>query len=180
MDQYLAVLDPLEYNAKVARGVSWKLILLVWTLGFSAAAATSTQLVSAGERSPWTSCHEVAISKEAYQGWKWLVITSSAFFVAPVLILTCIYLRIFAAASKSSRGIRRNSFHQPLTKATEDDEEEEDVDQKDLQPDCKTIVSPTRNVSAPDLLSTAAEETKGSTKNIDTYSGPIVIYVFRP
>jgi hypothetical protein len=60
VDQYLAVLDPLEYNAKVTRGVSWKLIALVWTLGFSAAVAASTQLVSAANRSPWTSCREAA------------------------------------------------------------------------------------------------------------------------
>ena len=42
-----------------------------------------------------------------------------AFFAAPVLILTCIYIRIFVAASKNSRDIRRNSFHhQPLTMAS--------------------------------------------------------------
>jgi hypothetical protein len=47
-------------------------------------------------------------------GWGWLAIISLIFFIVPVVILICIYLRIFAVASKSSRGIRRNSAHYPL------------------------------------------------------------------
>ena len=65
VDQYLAVLDPLEYNAKVTRGVSRKLISLVWILGISAAAIASSQLIWASEHSPWISCREAAASKSA-------------------------------------------------------------------------------------------------------------------
>ena len=65
VDQYLAVLDPLEYNAKVTRGVSRKLISLVWILGISAAAVASSQLIWASEHSPWISCREAAASKSA-------------------------------------------------------------------------------------------------------------------
>ena len=60
VDQYLAVLDPLEYNAKVTRGVSRKLISSVWILGFSAAAIASSQLIWASDYSPWISCREAA------------------------------------------------------------------------------------------------------------------------
>ena len=61
----MAVLDPLEYNAKVTRGVSRKLISLVWILGISAAAVASSQLIWASEHSPWISCREAAASKSA-------------------------------------------------------------------------------------------------------------------
>ena len=69
-----------------------------------------------GDRSPWVSCRAAAIDLSNLQSSLWLFCSSSvAFFLVPVLILTCIYLRIFAAASKNSRGIRRNSFHQVST-----------------------------------------------------------------
>ena len=69
-----------------------------------------------GDRSPWVSCREAAVDLSNLEGSLWLFCSSSvAFFLVPVLILTCIYLRIFAAASKNSRGIRRNSFHQVRT-----------------------------------------------------------------
>ena len=121
MDQYLAVLYPLEYNTKVNRSTSLKLIFSVWAVGFLAAAVASSQLISAGERSPWMACRKSAVESavdltfglQDLGGFSsWLLCGSTAFFLVPVLILTGIYLRIFAAASKSSRGIRRNSSHQ--------------------------------------------------------------------
>ena len=81
MDQYLAVLDPLEYNAKVTKGASRKLISLVLVLGISAAAIASCQLIWASEHSPWISCREAfttaaiqSTSKETefHQGRIWL------------------------------------------------------------------------------------------------------------
>jgi hypothetical protein len=73
-------------------------------------------LFFSGDRSPWVSCREAAVDLSNLEGSLWLFCSSSvAFFLVPVLILTCIYLRIFAAASKNSRGIRRNSFHQVST-----------------------------------------------------------------
>ena len=105
-----------------------------------------------------------------------------------MLILTCIYVRIFAAASKNSRDIRRNSFHQSITAsrrsevrgrgiggtATEDcydDVNEDDkVNQKkaflqntaaaEMGPPDKTSIP--MNSSAPDFLSTI-EQNKGTT-----------------
>ena len=111
MDQYLAVLYPLEYSAKITRGISLKLIATVWIVGFLAATVASSQLVSAGQRSPWLSCRlqNKTLDLSPLRGSPWLFCTSGAFFLVPVLILTGIYLRIFAAASKSSRDIRRNS-----------------------------------------------------------------------
>ena len=103
-----------------------------------------------------------------------LAMTSIAFFVAPVLILTCIYVRIFAAASKNSRDIRRNSFHQPLM-ASKEAKDEEDLEKIEddkisydisphpirkrncsrIEPDAVATISPTR--SAPDLLSPSVD-----------------------
>ena len=51
MDQYFAVLYSLEYNAKITSGMSLKLIFSVWTIGFCAAAVSSSQLISAGNES---------------------------------------------------------------------------------------------------------------------------------
>ena len=48
VDQYFAVLYSLEYNAKITSGMSLKLIFSVWTIGFCAAAVSSSQLISAG------------------------------------------------------------------------------------------------------------------------------------
>lgn len=110
-DQYLAVVYPLEYSAKVTRGMSRKLIVGVWTLGALAATVASSQLMSAGDSSPWRSCRTMTGLLTSLQGsQQWLLCISALFFLVPVLILSGIYLRIFAAASKSSRDIRRNSF----------------------------------------------------------------------
>ena len=197
VDQYLAVLDPLEYNAKVTRGVSRKLISSVWILGFSAAAIASSQLIWASDYSPWISCREAAAlsvtgnNKVAaaggvgggdtgslefgLQGRIWLAVISIAFFVGPVLILTCIYVRIFAAASKNSRDIRRNSFHHQSLMAsttsklvTDEDDEEINQEVKNYFPlqhqntngiidqeNHVGMINPTR--SAPDLLSHTSE-----------------------
>ena len=54
MDQYLAILYPLEYSTKFTRLVSWLLIGLVWGSGLLASALGSLKLAS--PRSPWTSC----------------------------------------------------------------------------------------------------------------------------
>lgn len=111
-DQYLAVVYPLEYSAKVTRGMSLKLIVGVWTLGALAATVASSQLMSAGDSSPWQSCRRTMTSLlSILRGSQlWLFCISALFFLVPVIILTGIYLLIFAAASKSSRDIRRNSF----------------------------------------------------------------------
>ena len=114
------------------------------------------------------------------QGRIWLAVTSIAFFVGPVLILTCIYVRIFVAASKNSRDIRKNSFHhQPLimassmtSKLTDEDDEINQVNEQDVKnyfplqnhqhtngiithQEEHVGINPTR--SAPDLLSHTSE-----------------------
>jgi len=139
VDQYFAVLYSLEYNAKITSGMSLKLIFSVWTIGFCAAAVSSSQLISAGDRSPWVSCREAAVDLSNLEGSLWLFCSSSvAFFLVPVLILTCIYLRIFAAASKNSRGIRRNSFHQLSVFNVGNAPEEIIVEEKELENDLPT------------------------------------------
>ena len=105
-----------------------------------------------------------------------------------MLILTCIYVRIFAAASKNSRDIRRNSFHQSITASrrsevrgrgtggttTEDCYDDVNEDDKvnhkkaflqntsaaaEMGPPDKTSIP--MNSSAPDFLSTI-EQNKGT------------------
>ena len=147
MDQYLAVLYPLEYNTKVNRGTSLKLIFSVWALGFFAATVASSQLISAGHRSPWLSCRDSSVDLSILEGSPWLLIASSAFFMLPVLVLTGIYLRIFAAASKNSRGLRRNSFHQlsllnlhpaPLLESEKEAADLEDEERETQEPEKKS------------------------------------------
>ena len=101
-----------------------------------------------------------------------------------MVILTCIYVRIFAAASKNSRDIRRNSFHQSITSSrrsevrgrggtTEDCYDDVNEDDKvnhkkaflqntaaEMGPPDKTSIP--MNSSAPDFLSTC-EQNKGTT-----------------
>ena len=124
LDQYVAVVYPLEYNQKVTRGMSVKLITLVWTAGFLASIVAASQLIYSGHRSPWASCRLAKIDFNLDKvSFTWLCSISGLFYTIPVLILTGIYLRIFAAASKSSRDIRRNSFHLPLPLQVEDPKE---------------------------------------------------------
>lgn len=151
-DQYLAVLYPLEYSAKITRGMSAKLIAGVWIVGILAATVASSQLISAGEKSPWISCRGLNFSLLGKNSNSlWLFCTSGVFFLVPVLILTGIYLRIFAAASKNSRDIRRNSFHNnsvlnlnPLEDVMEE-EVEHDLPEQELNKSPKLTTEQKRN-----------------------------------
>lgn len=145
LDQYVAVVYPLEYNQKVTRGMSVKLITLVWTAGFLASVVAASQLIYSGHRSPWASCRLAKVDFNLDKvSFTWLCTISGLFYTIPVLILTGIYLRIFAAASKSSRDIRRNSFHLPLPLQVEDQKEPficlDDNDKAGSAPD---LLSPT-------------------------------------
>ena len=157
LDQYVAVVYPLEYNQKVTRGMSVKLITLVWTAGFLASTVSASQLAS--HRSPWASCRLAKIDFFQNQTYLWLCHTiSGLFFFIPVLILTGIYLRIFAAASKSSRDIRRNSFHLPLPLTSKDPF----LDQVPTSGSAPDLLSPIQDESQelqepPDDLKTASE-----------------------
>ena len=114
-----------------------------------------------------------------------LATSSIAFFVVPVVILTCIYVRIFAAASKNSRDIRRNSFHQSTITASRSSEVKggrggctttedcfDDVNEDDKVNHKKAFLQNTAemgpdktipmNSSAPDFLS-SSEQNKGTT-----------------
>ena len=53
VDQYLAILDPLEYPFKATRVVSWQMISLVWALGFTSSFGTAFQMITAARQSPW-------------------------------------------------------------------------------------------------------------------------------
>ena len=53
VDQYLAILDPLEYPFKVTKVVSWQMISLVWALSLTSSMGTAFQMVTAASQSPW-------------------------------------------------------------------------------------------------------------------------------
>jgi hypothetical protein len=53
VDQYLAILDPLEYPFKATKIVSWQMISLVWTLSLTSSLGTAFQMVTAAGNSPW-------------------------------------------------------------------------------------------------------------------------------
>ena len=112
MDQYLAILYPLEYSAKVTRLMSWLLIALVWGLGALASVLGGLKLASA--RSPWASCRLALGGADSGDGggvpprW-WLAGINAALYVLPLCLLSFIYLRIFFVARKNSRKIRRKN-----------------------------------------------------------------------
>ena len=54
-DQYLAVMEPLEYSTKVTKSVACRLVTTVWALGAGAAAISAVQVTSS-KQSPWSSC----------------------------------------------------------------------------------------------------------------------------
>ena len=62
LDQYMAVIFPLEYTTRITSSFSWQLISTVWLLGALSAIPGSLQMMSAGEMSPWFSCRYVVIS----------------------------------------------------------------------------------------------------------------------
>ena len=110
VDQYLAILYPLEYSTKVTRLMSWLLIGLVWGFGVLASVLGSLKLVSLS--SPWTSCR-VALKTADGGGhvvsrW-WLAGINAVLYMAPLCLLSFIYLRIFFVARKNSRKIRRKN-----------------------------------------------------------------------
>ena len=67
VDQYLAILYPLEYSTKVTRRSSWKLISLVWTLGLGASILGGLQL-TVSPHSPWAACRH-ALKSRPQQWW---------------------------------------------------------------------------------------------------------------
>ena len=62
LDQYMAVIFPLEYTTRITSSFSWQLISTVWVLGALAAIPGSLQMMSAGEMSPWFSCRHIVIT----------------------------------------------------------------------------------------------------------------------
>ena len=62
LDQYMAVILPLEYTTRVTSSVSWQLITTVWILGISAAVPGAMQMISAGNVSPWFACRNIIVS----------------------------------------------------------------------------------------------------------------------
>ena len=62
LDQYMAVIFPLEYTTRITSSFSWRLISTVWVLGALAAIPGSLQMMSAGKMSPWFSCRNIVIS----------------------------------------------------------------------------------------------------------------------
>ena len=54
-DQYLAVMEPLEYSTKVTKAFSIQLIVSVWLAGTAAATVSALQLATSAV-SPWASC----------------------------------------------------------------------------------------------------------------------------
>lgn len=96
VDQYLAILYPLEYSANVTRLISWLLIGLVWGFGLLASVLGSLKLVS--PFSPWTSCRVALRALEGDGGggvcgfrW-WLAGINAALYVVPLCLLSFIYL----------------------------------------------------------------------------------------
>ena len=111
VDQYLAILYPLEYSTKVTRLMSWLLIALVWGLGALASVLGGLKLASAS--SPWASCRLALRGADNGDGgvpprW-WLAGINAALYVLPLCLLSFIYLRIFFVARKNSRKIRRKN-----------------------------------------------------------------------
>ena len=54
-DQYLAVMEPLEYSTRVTKAFSLQIVSAVWLMGAAAATVSALQLAtSAG--SPWAAC----------------------------------------------------------------------------------------------------------------------------
>ena len=122
-DQYLAVLEPLEYATKVTDSVSWQLICFVWTLGGVAATTSSIQLMTSP--SPWSICNSNDVTVDS---WITLLteemkpvlriplsVMSLVFYLIPIGLLVFLYVRIFCAATSSSKYIRRSSMHQLQT-----------------------------------------------------------------
>ena len=54
-DQYLAVMEPLEYSTRVTKAFSIQLIVSVWLAGTAAATVSAPQLATSAV-SPWASC----------------------------------------------------------------------------------------------------------------------------
>ena len=59
LDQYLAVIFPLEYTTRVTSFFSWQLISTVWILGAFAGVSGALQMISAGNMSPWFACRNI-------------------------------------------------------------------------------------------------------------------------
>ena len=100
VDQYLAILYPLEYSTKVTRLISWLLIGLVWGFGVLASVLGSLKLVSLS--SPWTSCR-VALKTQVGEEVSGEQGCQMAKF-DPFLSLDCARVEGVGAQSKERKG----------------------------------------------------------------------------
>ncbi len=120
VDQYFAILYPLEYSTKVTHRVSWQLISLVWSLGLVSAALGALQLTTSG--SPWRVCRAALPPAIEKWGWQeaghhlrlprraWLAcLHLTTCYLLPMAALAFIYVRIFFAARRNSRTMRKTS-----------------------------------------------------------------------
>ena len=114
IDQYFAILYPLEYSTKVTHKVSWQLISLVWTLGLIASTLSSLQLIAS--HSPWQACKTALGDGRALLGSHraWIAAVNLIIcYLIPMALLTFMYLRIFWAARKNSKTVRKQSIAAP-------------------------------------------------------------------
>lgn len=62
LDQYMAVIFPLEYTTRITSSFSWQMMSTVWVLGALAAVPGALQMISAGNTSPWFTCRNIILS----------------------------------------------------------------------------------------------------------------------
>ncbi len=67
VDQYLAILHPLEYSTRMTARAGWQLIASTWLTGSAAAALGAAQLVNA--ESPWRACRAALGQRPPPAGW---------------------------------------------------------------------------------------------------------------
>ena len=106
LDQYLAVIEPLEYSTKVTEAVSWQLIAFVWIMGGMASAVSTVQMAT--RQYPSSSCMSLPFQLDQYQRII-LFFVSFIFYLIPIILLVFVYVRIFCAANRSSKYIRKSS-----------------------------------------------------------------------
>ncbi len=122
LDQYLAILYPLEYSTKMTARVGWQLISATWVLGLMASALGVIQLVNGA--SPWHACRAAFSQEGRILRWAkepspiWGVVPRRALltaihvglcYVIPMILITFLYLRIFVAAHRNSQSVRKTS-----------------------------------------------------------------------
>ncbi|CAB4058371.1 unnamed protein product [Lepeophtheirus salmonis] len=107
LDQYVAILDPLEYPNKFTSLISSQLIICVWCTSFIASLSSSFILVSS--HNTWKACDTVLVGLISSNQRLGLTLASVTLYLVPISCLVYLYAKVFFEARNNSIRRRRRS-----------------------------------------------------------------------